>query len=162
MANLRQARSRVLRPDDLFGAGEVEAGPVGMMPGPELDGGIGDGLPDPSGNPMKPIELNPGQTPVRSNVPRGAREPTLKAGPVDSVGFAGGGATTASPPSVTQRQPMSLSSPDPGSMVRPSGRLFGKRGGQFGGGLGLSAEEGFQGSQDPSSLILNLLKLLGQ
>src|SRR3990167_6562957 len=145
MANLRQARSRALRPDDLF-----NAGPVDSMPGPD-GGGSGEAILEPGSNPLKHIEMNPGQTPVRSNVPRGAREPTLSAGPVDSIGFAGGGTTTLSPPSVTQRQPMSLTSPDPESLATPrtGQRLFGKRGGQFGGGLGLASEETAQGAQDP-------------
>ena len=61
----------------------------------------------------------------------------------------------------------SLSSPSPESMVFPSAgggqKLFGRRGGQFGGGLSLTGQDSTTGgTEDPSALIESLLKLINQ
>lgn len=96
--------------------------------------------------------------PRRINVPSMPREPMI--GGSGNQTFAGGGSTTQSPPSITQIAPP-LASPSPESLVFPSESGLGGFGeGQFGGGLSLGASDG--GKDDPSSLILSLLQLLGK
>lgn len=168
MATLKQPRYGALQRDpesqipgipDLSQTGGITGGPVGQ---------VGDGgQTGQEGNPMRPIELNPGRTPRTPgniNTPPNPTAPQVIGGPVDKQAFLGGGSNTQSPPSVTQQQPfVSLSSPSPDSLVFPGGEghgLFGSSGGQFGGGLGLAG--GQQGQEDPSSLLLALLSMMGK
>lgn len=133
----------------------------GMVPPPVEGPGVGQN--DPGGNATRPIELNPGKTPTGPiGTPPKSQEPNVNAGPVDKQAFLGGGNNTMSPPSVTQNQPfMSLTAPSPESMVKSGSGLRGIGSGQVGGGLGLGAGVEQTGQQDPSSLILSLLQLLG-
>ena len=110
-------------------------------------GNRGSGLPlnKPQSNKQSPLMRDQGQ---RMDVPPVSLTPS----------------TLASPPSLTQRSPaMSLPSPQPESMVFPSmggSKLFGASGGQSGGGLNIGGDSG-EASNNPSSLIMSLLQLLG-
>ena len=150
MAMLRSARGPLSRDDErVDDITDPIDDTLGMLP-PDVGSAKSGG----EGNRQTPTERNPSGGPV------------LGAGPEDGQVFAGGGSNTVSPPSVTQNQPplTSLPRPAPESMVfarRGGGKLFGKRGGQFGGGLSLGGDAAQQGEQDPSALIEQLLKILG-
>lgn len=166
MINLR--RPNGFTQDDLMfqdpGGGQTQGAPppggggMGNIPSPPLGGGDPGG----AGNKLKPIELNPGKGPS-GNTPHQPQEPQVGDMNEPHQSFMGGGSNTLSPPSVTQKQPfMSLNSPSPESLVGGKGSLFGSGGGQFGGGLGLGSGQAQGGAQNPSSLILSLLQLLGK
>ena len=148
MAVLRSARGGSLQRDMTDDGGGDE---IGINP-PEAP--ISGGPQDPSGNKFKPIELNPGQS---SPTPTQGTAPQVNAGPV-------GSAPLVSPPSPTSGAAPVLTAPNPRSMVFPrsggGSKLFGARGGQFGGGLTLGADQGLQGQEQPSDLIDSLMRLL--
>jgi len=152
MANLRSARGGGLQRDP-EGSPEND---MGVAP-PDMNYPGGTDPTAPGSNRLSPIEMNPSQgggpTPPQGAVPR------VNAGPV-------GSAPLVSPPSPTAgATPFPIMpSPPPQSMVFPrsggGNKLFGARGGQFGGGLTLGAETAQQGEQDPSDLIASLMQLL--
>ncbi len=152
MARLRAGRgSGPLNPDQDYGPDGEAAPPPTNYPG-------GNTPSDPGGNATKPIELNPGAG-APTHAPTPGSEPPVNTQPV-------GNSPLVSPPSPTNgNNPMPiLPSPPPQAMVFPrspgGGKLFGARGGQFGGGLTLGAENAVQGEQDPSDLISSLMMLL--
>lgn len=125
---------------------------------PPLDfGGIGDIINPPGGGEgsgQTPIERMPYSPPTggggKFNAPT---QPRMPMAGDNAGGFAGGGASTISPPSISTP----IAPPSPEFMVKGGGGL--KGGSLVGGGLGLGSDSGQ--SNDPSSLLLSLLQQLG-